>query len=100
MNELPILMLVPLLSVDGCDKADESAAQRAANKEGLGIGRSVVDVAFEADDAKYVSFEFDAEIDTQPADRCAYPIAASPPSASRHLRVAWAKSRLAWQPGR
>ena len=38
---------------------------RAMNKEGQEIGRSVVDVEFSADDAKYVSFPFPEEMDGQ-----------------------------------
>jgi hypothetical protein len=38
---------------------------KAVDKEGQEIGRSVVDVEFSADDAKYVPFVFDDEMDTQ-----------------------------------
>ena len=38
---------------------------KATNKEGQEIGRSVVDVEFSADDAKYVSFPFPEEMDAQ-----------------------------------
>lgn len=38
---------------------------KAMNKEGQEVGRSVVDVEFGADDAQYVTFKFDAEIDTR-----------------------------------
>jgi len=38
---------------------------KAIDKEGQEIGRSVVDVDFSADDAKYVSFPFAEEMDTQ-----------------------------------
>lgn len=42
---------------------------KATNKEGMQIGRSAVDVEFSADDAKYVTFQFDREMDTQLVDR-------------------------------
>jgi hypothetical protein len=38
---------------------------KALDKDGLEIGRSVVDVSFAADDAKYVNFAFQDEMDTQ-----------------------------------
>ena len=42
---------------------------KAFNKEGVEIGRSMVDVEFTADDAKYVTFTFDNEMDTQLVDK-------------------------------
>lgn len=41
---------------------------KAMNKEGQEIGRSAADVDFANDDAKYVSFEFEQEMDTQSVD--------------------------------
>ena len=38
---------------------------RAINEGGDEVGRSKVDVEFEADDAQYVTFTFDTEMDTQ-----------------------------------
>jgi hypothetical protein len=38
---------------------------KATNKDGQEVGRVKVDVEFEADDAKYVTFPFDAEMDSQ-----------------------------------
>ena len=38
---------------------------KALDKDEVEIGRCVVDVEFATDDAKYVTFEFDAEMDTQ-----------------------------------
>lgn len=37
---------------------------KALNKAGLEIGRSTVDVTFDKDDAKYVTFMFDDEMDS------------------------------------
>lgn len=45
---------------------------RALTKEGLEIGRSTADVELAAEEAKYVTFNFDREMDTQLVDR--YPI--------------------------
>lgn len=42
---------------------------KAMNKEGQEIGRSVAKVEFKADDAKYVLFTFDQEMDTQLVDK-------------------------------
>ncbi len=42
---------------------------KAVNKEGMEIGRSVVDVEFAIDDAKYVTFQFDGDMDTQLVDK-------------------------------
>lgn len=42
---------------------------KALDKEGREIGRSVVDVDFGADDAKYVKFPFEGEVDMQLAAR-------------------------------
>lgn len=38
---------------------------KAMNADGEEIGRSVVEVEFSADDAKYVTFRFDKEMDSQ-----------------------------------
>jgi hypothetical protein len=38
---------------------------KALNKEGVEVGRSTVEVDLAADDAKYVTFEFDPEMDAQ-----------------------------------
>ncbi len=43
---------------------------KAMNKEGQEIGRSVVDVEFSADDAKYVFFPFPDEMDAQLVQEC------------------------------
>jgi hypothetical protein len=42
---------------------------KAFNAAGVEIGRSKVDVTFDADDAKYVSFDFDTEMDSQLVER-------------------------------
>ncbi len=42
---------------------------RAVTKDGLEIGRSTVDVGFAGDEAKYVTFSFDREMDTQLVDK-------------------------------
>lgn len=42
---------------------------KAMNKEGMETGRSVVDVEFSADDAKYVTFYFDPQMDAQLVDK-------------------------------
>lgn len=46
-----------------------SLIAKALNHEGAEIGRSVVDVDFAADDAEYVTFHFDKEIDSQLVER-------------------------------
>lgn len=38
---------------------------KALDGEGVEVGRSVVEVAFEADDGKYVNFAFNQEMDSQ-----------------------------------
>jgi hypothetical protein len=42
---------------------------KALSKDGQEVGRSVVDVEFTADDAKYVTFKFDREMDSQLVDK-------------------------------
>jgi hypothetical protein len=42
---------------------------KALAKDGQEIGRSVVEADLAADDAKYVTFEFDREMDTQLVDK-------------------------------
>lgn len=46
-----------------------SLIAKALNGEGAEIGRSVVEVEFAADDAKYVTFHFGNEIDSQLVER-------------------------------
>jgi hypothetical protein len=46
-----------------------SLVARALNDEGAEIGRSVVDIELGADDAKYVTFRFDPEMDSQLVER-------------------------------
>lgn len=48
---------------------DAKLIAKAINKEGQEIGRSVVDVELSADDAKYVTFMFAPEMDTQLVDK-------------------------------
>jgi hypothetical protein len=42
---------------------------KAYNKEGAEIGRSLVEVDFGADDAKYIAFKFNAEMDSLLVDK-------------------------------
>jgi len=46
------------------DKLSGSLLAKAFNNTGDEIGRSKAEVSFEADDAKYVSFTFDSEMDS------------------------------------
>lgn len=55
-----------------------SLVAKALNAEDQEIGRSTVDVEFTADDAKYVTFRFDAEMDSQLVRK--YVIGAKPAS--------------------
>jgi hypothetical protein len=42
---------------------------RALTKDGQEIGSSAADVEFAADEAKYVTFQFDREMDSQLVDK-------------------------------
>jgi hypothetical protein len=57
-----------------------SLMAKALNAEGDEIGRSVVDVEFTADDARYVAFAFDAEMDSQLVEK--YVVEAKQPTAA------------------
>lgn len=48
---------------------DAMLIAKALNAEGQEIGRSSVAVKLAAEDAKYVTFTFDAEMDTQLVDK-------------------------------
>jgi hypothetical protein len=52
---------------------------KALNKEGQEIGRATAEVEFAADDAKYVPFRFDVEMDSQLVDK--YTISFKKPAA-------------------
>lgn len=51
---------------------------KALNKEGLEIGRSTVDIDFAADDAKYVTFKFDKELDSRLVEKYSVDIKNAP----------------------
>ncbi|HEX7375699.1 MAG TPA: hypothetical protein VF278_01240 [Pirellulales bacterium] len=54
-----------------------SLVAKALNSEGTEIGRSVVDIDFAEDDAQYITFQFDAQMDTQLVRRYTIDIKAS-----------------------
>jgi hypothetical protein len=59
----------------------DSLIAKALNAEGEEIGRSIIDVEFAADDAKYVTFDFDEKLDSQLIER--YVIDVRPAAQSR-----------------
>lgn len=54
-----------------------SLIAKALNAEGTEIGRSTVDIDFAEDDAQYITFPFDAQMDTQLVRRYTIDIKAS-----------------------
>ena len=57
---------------------DARLVAKAFNAAGEELGRSAVEVEFAADDAKYVTFEFDAQMDAQLVEK--YVIETRPPA--------------------
>ena len=53
------------------------------NAEGEEIGRSTVDIEWTAADAKYVSFAFQSEVDTQLVDKYVVEVGESVPKPSK-----------------
>ncbi len=61
------------------DSVDGILVAKALNSDGIEIGRAKTPVSFEADDAKYVRFDFPAETDRQSVARYSIDFRPAPP---------------------
>lgn len=68
------------------DPVNASLIAKAFNAEGQEIGRAVVDVTFASDDAQYVTFKFDPQMDTQAVKKYVIDIREQPASTAPALQ--------------